>query len=152
MFHSLFNSLARSKCLFIFTFSLIFNLWFAGPVKSTKRQILFFLLIITRCLLAGIRLSVSVSKSLRILYISIFRTCFSLYIYYLFVSSRLNLLFLIRPVPLPILWRLSQLQQPRLVSLSPFYYIVFFLVHWQGLCTYLSFCFLLFSFFGLPES
>ena len=68
-FHSFFSSLTKLKYLSFFLFSLIFFLWF------TIRQVLFsFLLIITRFdLLAGIRWSVCISKSQRILCISSFR-------------------------------------------------------------------------------
>ena len=63
MFHSIFNSLARSKYL---SFSLSFRsiLWSAGTAKSTILQILFlFLLIMRSGLLAGIRWSVCMLKS-----------------------------------------------------------------------------------------
>ena len=42
MFHSFFNSLARSKYLSFFSLSLRFILWSAGTAKSTILQILFF--------------------------------------------------------------------------------------------------------------
>ena len=55
MFHSFFNSLARSRYLFFFSLSFRFILWSAGTAKSTILQILFLLLIIMRSgLLAGI--------------------------------------------------------------------------------------------------
>ena len=44
MFHSFFNSLARSRYLSFFSLSLRFILWSAGTAKSTVFQILFFLL------------------------------------------------------------------------------------------------------------
>ena len=44
MFHSFFNSLARSRCLSFFSLSFRFILWFAGTAKSTILQILFFFL------------------------------------------------------------------------------------------------------------
>ena len=62
MFHSFFNSLARSRYLHFFShyFSLI--LWSAGTSWSTILQVLFFLLIIIRSgILAGIRWSVCMS-------------------------------------------------------------------------------------------
>ena len=46
MFHSFFNSLARSKYLFFSSLSFRFILWSAGTAKSTILPILFFLLII----------------------------------------------------------------------------------------------------------
>ena len=42
MFHSLFNSLARSRYLFFFSHTFSFILWSAGTAKSTILQILFF--------------------------------------------------------------------------------------------------------------
>ena len=44
MFHSFFNSLARSRYLSFFSLSFRFILWFAGTAKSTILQILFFFL------------------------------------------------------------------------------------------------------------
>ena len=49
MFHSFFNSLARSRYLSFFSHSFSFTLWSAGTAKSTILQVLvffFFLLII----------------------------------------------------------------------------------------------------------
>ena len=46
MFHSFFNSLARSRYLSFFSLSFRFILWSAGTAKLTILQILFFLLII----------------------------------------------------------------------------------------------------------
>ena len=46
MFHSFFNSLARSRYLSFFSLSFRFILWYAGTSKSTILQILFLLLII----------------------------------------------------------------------------------------------------------
>ena len=63
MFHSFFNSLARTMYLSFFSHSFSFILWSAGSVKSTFMQILFFLLIIIRFgLLAEIRWPVCMSK------------------------------------------------------------------------------------------
>ena len=88
MFHSFFNSLARSRCLSFFSHSFIFILWSAGTAKSTILQILFFLLIIIRSgLLAGIRWSVCMLKSHRSLCVSFSRTGAELYIYHLLVWS-----------------------------------------------------------------
>ena len=42
MFHSFFNSLARSKYLSLFSHSFSFILWSAGTAKSTTLQIFFF--------------------------------------------------------------------------------------------------------------
>ena len=67
MFHSFFNSLARSRYLSFFSHSLSFILWSAGTSKSTILQFLFFflfffLIIIRSGLLAEIRWSVCMSK------------------------------------------------------------------------------------------
>ena len=63
MFHSFFNSLARSRYLFFFSLSFRFILWSARTAKSTILQIFLFLLIIMRCgLLARIRWSVCMLK------------------------------------------------------------------------------------------
>ena len=42
MFHSFFNSVARSRYLSFFSHSFSFILWSAGTVKSTILQVLFF--------------------------------------------------------------------------------------------------------------
>ena len=42
MFHSFFNSLARSRYLFLFSHSFSFILWSAGTAKSIVLQVLFF--------------------------------------------------------------------------------------------------------------
>ena len=67
MFHSFFNSLARSRYLYFFSYSFSFILWPAGTAKSTMLQILLFLLliIIRSGLLAKIMGSVCMSKSHR---------------------------------------------------------------------------------------
>ena len=69
MFHSFFNSLARSRYLSFFSLSFRFILSSAGTAKSTILQILFLLLIIMRSgLLAGIRWSVSLLLLLLLFY------------------------------------------------------------------------------------
>ena len=77
MFHSFFNSLARSRHLF-FSHSFSFILWSARTAKSTIFQILslfLLLLIVIRFgLLAEIRWSVCMSKSYRSLCVSFSRT------------------------------------------------------------------------------
>ena len=86
MFHSFFNSLARSKYLSFFSHSFSFILWSAGAAKSTILQVLFFLLIIIRFgLLAEIRWSVCMSESHRSLCVSFSRTPAGLCIYHLYV-------------------------------------------------------------------
>ena len=61
MFHSLFNSLARSTYLSHFSLSFNFILWSARTAKSTIQQVLSFLLSSGR--LAEIRWFVCISKS-----------------------------------------------------------------------------------------
>ena len=89
VFHSFFNSLARSRYLSFFSLSFRFILWSAGTTKSTILQILFFLLLIIMRsgLLAGIRWSVCKLKSHRSLCKSFSRTGAGLCIYHLFVWS-----------------------------------------------------------------
>ena len=67
MFHSFFNSIARSRYLSFFSLSFRSILWSAGTAKSTILQnFFFFLLIIMKSgLLAGIKLSVCMLKSHR---------------------------------------------------------------------------------------
>ena len=91
MFHSFFNSLARSRYLSFFSLSFRFILWSVGTAKSTIFQILFFLLIIMRSgLLAGIKWSVCMLKSHSSLCESFSRTGVVLCIYHLFVWSNWN--------------------------------------------------------------
>ena len=72
MFHSFFNSIARSRYLSLFSHSFNFILWSAGTAKSTILQVLFFLLIIIKSgLLAGIRWSVCILKSHRSLCVAL---------------------------------------------------------------------------------
>ena len=98
MFHSFFNSLARSKYLSFFSLSFRIILWSAGTAKSTVLQILFFLLIIMRSgLLAGIWWSVCILKSHRSLCESFSRLC----IYHLFVWSNWNFLHISQWITLP---------------------------------------------------
>ena len=93
MFHSFFNSLARSRYLSLFSHSFRFNLWSAGTAKLTILQILFFLLIIiTSGRLAGIRWSVCMFKSHRSLCVLFSWTGAGLCIYHLFVWSNLDFL------------------------------------------------------------
>ena len=83
MFHSFFNSLARSRYLSFFSHSFSFILWSADYFASS----LFFLLliIIKSCLLAGIRWSVCMLKSHRSLCVAFSRTGAGLCIYHLLV-------------------------------------------------------------------
>ena len=103
MFHSFFNSLARSRYLSFFSLSFRFILWSAGTAKSTILQILFFflLIIIRSGLLAGIRWSVCMLKSHRSLCESFSRTGAVLCIYHLFVLSNWNFLHISQWTTLP---------------------------------------------------
>ena len=97
MFHSFFNSLARSRYLFFFSHSFSFILWSTGTAKPTILPVLFFLLIIiTSGLLAEIRWSVCMSKSRRSLCVLFSKTASGLCIYHLFVWSNLNCLHISR--------------------------------------------------------
>ena len=49
MFHSFFNSLARSRYLSLFSYSFSFILWSSGTAKSTILQILFFFFFVDYC-------------------------------------------------------------------------------------------------------
>ena len=72
MFHSFFNSIARSRYLSFISLFFRFILWSTGTAKSTILQILFLLLliIIRSDLLVGIRWSVCMLKSHRSLCVS----------------------------------------------------------------------------------
>ena len=96
MFHSFFNSLARSRYLSFFSLSFRFILWSAGTAKSTILRILFLFLIIMRSdLLAGIMWSVCMLKSRRSLCESFSRRGAGLCIYHLFVLLLLLLILLL---------------------------------------------------------
>ena len=104
MFHSFFNSLARSRYLSFFSHSFNFILWSAGTAKSTILKIFFFfflLIIIRSGLLAYIRGYVCMSKSHRSLCVSFSRTVAGLCIYHLFVWSNLNFLHISQWITLP---------------------------------------------------
>ena len=86
MFYGFLSSLARSRYLSFFSLSFNFALWSAGTAKSTIRQVLSFLLIITWSgHLAEIRWSVCISKSQKNLCVSFSRIDSWLCIYHLFV-------------------------------------------------------------------
>ena len=102
MFHSFFNSLARSRYLSFFSHSFGFILWSAGTSKSTILRIIFFLLIIIRSgLMTGIRWSVCMLKSYRSLYVSFSGKGAGLCIYHLLVWSNLNFLHIFQWITLP---------------------------------------------------
>ena len=103
MFHSFFNSLARSRYLSLFSHSFSIILCSAGTSKSTILQIFFFflLIIIRSGLLAEIRWSVCISKSYRSLSVSFSRTGTGLCIYHLLLWSNLNSLHISQWITLP---------------------------------------------------
>ena len=93
MFHSFFNSLAKSRYLSFFSHSFRFIQWSAGTAKSTILQVLFFFVDYYKAwFLAEIRRSVYMSKPHRSLCVSFSRTGAGLCIYHLFVWSNLNFL------------------------------------------------------------
>ena len=99
MFNSVFNSLARSRYLSLFSHSFNFTLWSAGIVKSTILQVLFFfffffflLIIIRSGNLAEIRWSACITKSQMSFCVSFSRTDSGLCIYHLFIWSNFNFL------------------------------------------------------------
>ena len=110
MFHSFFNSLARSRYLSFFSLSFRFILWSAGTAKSTILQILFFffffsffffLIIMRSGHLARSRWSVCMLKSHRSLCKSFSRTGAGLCIYHLFIWSNWNFLHISQWITLP---------------------------------------------------
>ena len=102
MFHSFFNSLARTRYLSFFSLSFRFILLSTGTAKSMILEILFVLLIIIKSgLLARIRWSVCLLKSHRSLCVSFSRTGAGLCIYHLLVWSNLNFLHISQWITLP---------------------------------------------------
>ena len=84
MFHSFFNSLARSRYLSFFLHSFSFILWSAGTAKSTILQVLFFCYWLLLSLVFWPRLG-DPCVCHRSLCVSFSRTCAELCIYHLFV-------------------------------------------------------------------
>ena len=80
------------KFLSFFSLALIFTQFFAVTTKSILHIFIFFffLIIIWLCLLNGIRLSVGISKSQRILFILFFRADSGLCFYHLVAWSNFN--------------------------------------------------------------
>ena len=107
MFHSLFNSQARSRYLSLFSHFFSFILWSAGIAKSTILLIFFFffffflLLIIRSGLLDDMKWSVCISKSHRSLYVSFSTRDAILCIYHLLAWSNLNFLHISQWITLP---------------------------------------------------
>ena len=93
IFHSFFNSLAKSRYWSLFSYSFSFILWVSRDSKvDSFADFLFLLIIIKSGLLAEIRWFVCMSKSHRSLCVSFSRTGAGLCIYHLFVCSNLNFL------------------------------------------------------------
>ena len=102
IFHSFFNSLARSRYLSLFSHFFSFILWSAETAKSTILQVLFFLLIIIRSgHLAEIRWSTCTSKSHRSLCVLFSWTGAGLCIDHLLVWSNLDSLHIFQWITLP---------------------------------------------------
>ena len=102
MFHSFFDSLARSRYLSFFSHSFWFIQWSTGTASRQFWKFSFLLLIIIRCgRLAGIWWSVLMLKSLRSLCVLISRAGAGLCIYHLLVWSNLNFLHISQWIPLP---------------------------------------------------
>ena len=103
MFHSFFNSLARSRYLFFFSHS--FSLFCSQPRQKSRQfcKLFFFLLliIIRSGLLVEIRWSMCMSKSHRSLRVSFSRTDVGLCKYHLFIWSDLNFLHISHRITLP---------------------------------------------------
>ena len=103
MFHSFFNSLAKSRYLSFFSLSFSFIVVSRdSKVDNFASFLFFFLLIIIRSgLLAEIRWSVCMSKFHRSLCVLFSRTGAGLCIYHLFVWSNLNFLHISQWITLP---------------------------------------------------
>ena len=104
IFHSFFNSLARSRYLSFFSHSFRFILWSAGTAKSTILQVLFFCccLLLLLGLVFWSRLGdPCVCQSPIGVYMLFSRTGAGLCIYHLFVWSNLNFLHTSQWITLP---------------------------------------------------
>ena len=103
MFHSFFNSLARSRYLSFFSHSFSYILWSAGTAKFffVFFCAFIFVIIIRSGFLAEIWWSVCMSKSHRNLCVSFSRTGAGLCVYHLLVRSNLNFLHISQWITLP---------------------------------------------------
>ena len=99
MFHSFFNSLARSRYLSLFTFFQFYSVVSRDSKVDNFAEFLFLLIMIRSGLLAKIRRSVCMSKSHRSLCVSFSRTCAGLCIYHLLAWSNLNFLHIFQWTP-----------------------------------------------------
>ena len=103
MFHSFFNSLARSRYLSFFSYSFSFIVVSRDSKVDNFASSLFLLIIIRSGFLVGIRWSVCMLKSHRSLCVSFSRTGAGLCIYHLFVWSNLNFFHISQWITLPTL-------------------------------------------------
>ena len=102
MFHSFFNSFARSRLLILlFTFFQFYSVVSPDSKVHNFASSLFLLITIRSGLLAEIRWSVCVSKSHRSLCVSFSRTDAGVCMYHLFVWSKLNFLNISQWITLP---------------------------------------------------
>ena len=100
IFHSFFNSQARSRYLYFFSHSFSFILWSADTAKSIILQILFF--IVDYYKVFGPRLgNPSVCQSPIGFFVSFSRTDAGLCMYHLFAWSNLNFLYISQWITLP---------------------------------------------------
>ena len=137
IFHSFFNSLARSRYLSFFSHSFSFILWSAGTGKSTILQVLSFLLILLQASFLHYRKQMLFHWSLR--------DKFLLDV----LDSSSNFQFFRSPYQA--FWDHSKCCELQLISLllscSPAFWVL-----WQVPRTCLSFRFLWFWFSGLPDN
>ena len=101
MFHSFFNSLARSRGTYP-SFHFLSVLFCGQPGQQSPQFCKFSFFTIRSGLLVVIRLSVCMSKSHRSLYVSFSRRAAGFCIYHLFVWSNLNFLHISQWIILPI--------------------------------------------------
>ena len=101
MFHSFFNSLARSRYLSFFSHSSSFILWSAETAKSTILQVLFFCWLLLGLVFWLRLVDACMSKSHRSLCVLFSRTAAGLCIYHLLVWSNFNFLRISQWITLP---------------------------------------------------
>ncbi len=102
MFHSLFNSLARSRYLSLFSHAFSFILWSAGTAKLTILQILFFFLLLLSLVFRPVLGDPSVcQKSHRSSCVSFSKIGDGLCIYHLLAWSNLNFWHISQWITLP---------------------------------------------------
>ena len=102
MFHSFFNSLARSRYISFFSLSFSIILWLAGTAKSTIFQVLYFFCWLLLGLVFWPRLGdLCICQSHMSLCVLFSRTGKELCKYHLFVWSNLNFLHISQWITLP---------------------------------------------------